>query len=70
MLTIVFLHQKHRKYIWICCEGLQYEFLYLFFGLGPAPRNFTKLLEIPIAILRLFYVNSTIHRLPGRSSLK
>ena len=48
----VLLHQKHRKYIWFCWEGQLHEFLCLCFGLGPAPRIFTKLLKIPIAILR------------------
>ena len=61
MLTIVFLHQKHRKYIWFCCEGLQHEFLCLFFGLGPAPRIFTKLLEIPIAILRTINIRIIVY---------
>ena len=46
------LHQKHRKYIQFCWEGQLYEFLYLSFGLGPAPRIFTKLLKIPMAIRR------------------
>ena len=46
------LHQKHRKYIRFCWEGPLYEFLCLCFGLGPAPRIFTKVLKIPIAILR------------------
>ena len=32
-------------------KGSLYEFLCLCFGLGPAPRIFTKLMEIPIAVL-------------------
>ena len=32
--------------------GKLYEFLCLCFGLGPAPKIFTKLLKIPVSVLR------------------
>ena len=37
------------QFLW---SGKLYEFLYLCFGLGPAPTNFTKLLKIPVSVLR------------------
>ena len=33
-------------------EGTLYQFLYLCFGLPPAPNVFTKLLKIPMALLK------------------
>ena len=41
-------------------KGKIYQFLCLCFGLGPAPRIFTKLLKIPIAILRRLNVRLII----------
>ena len=41
-----------RKYIRFIWEGNLYEFLCLCFGLGPAPLIFTKLMKIPISVLR------------------
>ena len=55
------LHQKHRKYIRFCWEGQLYEFLCLCFSLGPAPRIFTKLLKIPIAILRRIKIRVIVY---------
>ena len=46
------LDKSSRKYIRFQWEGNLYEFLCLCFGLGPAPLIFTKLLKIPIALLR------------------
>ena len=46
------LHPTHRKYVRFQWEGRIYEFLSLCFGLGPAPRIFTKLLKVPISLLR------------------
>ena len=37
------------RFLW---SGKLYEFLCLCFGLGPAPRIFTKLLKIPVSVLR------------------
>ena len=36
------------RFLW---SGKLYEFLCLCFGLGPAPRIFTKLLKIPVSVL-------------------
>ena len=44
--------QKYRKYPRFKWEGSLYEFLCLCFGLGPAPLKFTKLMKVPIALLR------------------
>ena len=46
------LHKQARKYVRFRWEGNLFEFLCLCFGLGPAPRIFTKLLKIPIALMR------------------
>ena len=56
------LHRKHRKYILFCWEGQLYELLCLeLLGLGPAPRIFTKLLKIPIAILRRINIRIIVY---------
>ena len=46
------LHQQSQKYVRFLWEGSLYQFLCLCFGLGPAPRVFTKLLKVPMAVLR------------------
>ena len=46
------LDKSSRKYIRFQWERNLYKFLCLCFGLGPAPLIFTKLLKIPIALLR------------------
>ena len=55
------LHQKHWKYIRFCWEGQLYEYFFLYFGLGPAPRIFTELLKIPIAILRRINIRIIVY---------
>ena len=40
-----------QKYLRFPSRGYLYEFLCLCFGLGPAPRIFTKLMKIPIAFI-------------------
>ena len=60
-LNLCSLYQKHRKYIRFCWEGQLYEFLCLCFGLGRAPRIFTKLLKIPIAILRRINIRIIVY---------
>ena len=40
---------KFLRFLW---SGKLYKVRCLCFGLGPAPRNFTKLLKIPISVLR------------------
>ena len=46
------INQKYRKYLMFKWEGTLYEFLCLCFGLGPAPLIFTKLMKVPISLLR------------------
>ena len=41
-------------------EGSLYEFLCICFGLGPAPRAFTKLLKVPISVLRRLMIQAII----------
>ena len=54
------LSEKSQKYIRFRWEGTLYEFLCLCFGLGPAPRIFTKLLKIPISLLRRINIRLVI----------
>ena len=46
------LHQDSQKYIKFQWKQKLYPFLCLCFGLDSAPRVFTKLMKVPIAILR------------------
>ena len=46
------LSQKSWKYVRFLWEEDIYQFLCLCFGLGPAPRLFTKLMKVPISMLR------------------
>ena len=55
------LSTKSRKYVRFKWRGNLYEFLCLAFGLGPAPRVFTKLLKIPIFILRRINIRLIIY---------
>ena len=55
------LHQTARKYVRFQWKGNIYQFLCLCFGLGPAPRLFTKLLKIPIALMRRLNVRIIIY---------
>ena len=48
----VAIDKSHRAYLRFVQQGNLYEFLCLCFGLGPAPLIFTKLLKVPIALLR------------------
>ena len=43
------LNRNSRKFVGFQWKGTLYEFICLCFGLGPAPRVFTKLLKIPIS---------------------
>ena len=56
----ILLDKSSRKYIRFQWEGNLYEFLCLCFGLGSAPLIFTKLLKIPIALLRRINVRIII----------
>ena len=46
------MNEQSRKYVRFHWSGTLWEFLCMCFGLGPAPLIFTKLLKIPIALLR------------------
>ena len=50
------LNQKSQKFVSFKWKNLFYQFLCLCFGLGPAPRIFTKSMRIPISLLRKLYV--------------
>lgn len=54
------LSPKSGKYVRFLWEGIIYQFLCLCFGLGPAPRLFTKLMKIPISILRRINIRLVI----------
>ena len=47
------LEKSSREFVCFCWSGNLYEFLCLCFGLESAPRIFTKLLKIPMTILRM-----------------
>ena len=55
------LHRNHQKFLRLQWKGNFYEFLCLCFGLGPAPRIFTKLLKILIAVLRRIQIRIIIY---------
>ena len=46
------LNPASTKFVRFLCSGKLYEFLCLCFRLGPAPKFFTKLLKIPVSVLR------------------
>ena len=46
------LCMSSRNFVRFFCSRNLYEFLCLYFGLGPAPRIFSKLLKVPIALLK------------------
>ena len=55
------LAQNSSKYVRFSWKGSLYEFNCLCFGLGPAPRIFTKLLKVPISILRRLSIRVIIY---------
>ena len=55
------IHQNSQKFVCFEWQGSFYQFLCLCFGLGPAPRIFTKLLKIPISLLRKLNVKIIIY---------
>ena len=55
------LGTRSRKFVRFNWKGKLYEFLCLAFGLGPGPRIFTKLMKVPIAILRRLGVRLVIY---------
>ena len=46
------LKKESRKYVRFLWEGTLYDFLCLCFGLGPVPLIFTKIMKVPISLLR------------------
>ena len=55
------LHKDLQKLVWFLWAGNLYEFLCLCFGLGPAPRIFTKLLKAPVSLLRRLMIRVTLY---------
>ena len=55
------LCKESRKYVRFLWLGNLYEFLCLCFGLGLAPRIFSKLLKVPIALLRWLNIRLVIY---------
>ena len=55
------LHKDSRKLVQSLWARNLYEFLCLCFGLGPAPRIFTKLLKVPISVLRRLMIRVIIY---------
>ena len=55
------LYQSSRNYVQFSWSGNLYEFLCLCFGLEPAPRIFTKLLKIPVSVLRRITIRMVIY---------
>ena len=55
------LNERSRKLVRFEWEGKLYEFVCLMFGLGPAPRIFTKLLKIPMGFLRKLKIRLIIY---------
>ena len=58
---IVPLDWNLRKFVRFQWKGTLYVFMCLCFGLGPAPRVFTKLLKIPISLLRKINIRVMIY---------
>ena len=55
------LSTRSRKLVRFFWKGKLHEFLCLAFGLGLAPRIFTKLLKVPISILRRLNIRLIIY---------
>jgi len=54
------LSQESQKYVRFQWKGDIYQFLCLCFGLAPAPRVFTKLMKIPVALMHRLNVRLII----------
>ena len=50
------LNKQSREHVPFEWEGFLYELLCLCFGLGPASSLFTKLIKLPVSILRKLYI--------------
>ena len=54
------LNLRSQNFLSFKWKDLFYHFLCFCFGFGPAPRIFTKLMRIPISLLRKLYVRLII----------
>ena len=54
------LHQDFQKFVRFQWKEKIYQFLCLCFGLGPAPRMFTKLMKVPMALLRRLNIRAIV----------
>ena len=57
----ILLHQSSRNYVRFSWSGNIYEFFFLRLGLGLVPRIFTKMLKIPVSVLRRINIRMVIH---------
>ena len=55
------LHQESQHLVRFRWKGTLYQFLCLCFGIGPAPRIFTKTLKVPISVLRRLNIRLIIY---------
>ena len=55
------LNKNLQKFLWFQWSCNLDEFLCLCFGLGPAPRIFTKSIKVPIALLRRVNIRIIIY---------
>ena len=55
------LNKNSQKFVWFQWSCNLDEFLCLCFGLGPAPRIFTKSIKVPIAFLRRVNIRIIIY---------
>ena len=55
------LDRNSTKFVRFRKKETLYEFMCLCFGLGPAPRVFTKLLKIPISLMRKINIRVIIY---------
>ena len=55
------LHPNSRKFVRFQWGRDIYQFLCLCFGLGPAPRLFTKLMKVPMALLRRLNIRLIVY---------
>ena len=55
------LSERHSKYVRFQWQGNLYQCLTLFFGMAQAPRCFTKLMKVPISILRRIKIRLMIY---------
>ena len=55
------LKKESRKYVRFQWKGTLYEFLCLCFGPGPDPLKFTKILKVPISLLRRLQIRVIIY---------